>query len=365
MAKLFERMHSTLTISEFYNNYVLDRYNFEASYQRKSRVWSDDSRSFLIDSIMKNYPIPPIFLRPCVNNETGKTVYDVVDGKQRLESIIGFIKGEVSLPKYFADGFFVDEASLERATKIAGKKFEEIKIEGEEFSDYIKEFWTYALTVEYIYEDNEGIVASAFDRLNRNGEPLTGQELRNAKYASSKLLIEIKQLSEDSFWDGKNLKLKIVRMENEEFVSELFFVVMLDRILDSSQDELDKLYEEFRDNEEMISKAKQKMLDVFSYIDALDIDFSRLKCLRKPTHFYSLFTFAWKVKALGVPESECSNSIHKFYSNYDSRNTVHEGEIQEYKDASSSRTRSKNQRENRLKALLKFCNIQNSTELNE
>ena len=70
MAKLFERKSTSLTLSEFYDNYQLGKYRFEVSYQRKSGVWSEDKKSFLIDSILKNYPMPAIFLRPCVNTDT-------------------------------------------------------------------------------------------------------------------------------------------------------------------------------------------------------------------------------------------------------------------------------------------------------
>ena len=362
MAKLFERKSTTLTISEFYDNYISKKYNFNASYQRKSGVWSEDKKSFLIDSIMKNYPIPAIFLRPCVDNDTGKTVYDVVDGKQRLESIIGFIEGKVALPGYFAEDDFIDEVNLGRAEEIAGLKFDDIKGKREGFADYIKQFWTYSLNIEYLYEQNEDLVASVFDRLNRNGEPLTRQELRNAKYAKSKLLIRIKQLAANPFWSEKLSRLKSVRMEDIEFISELFFVVMLGTVLDSSQDDLDLLYEQFCDFETWISKAEQGMHEVMSYIDKLNIDFTVLKRLCWTTHLYSLFTFAWKVSSLGIPASEKSESINKFYSEYFSRDTVYEGYLRKYKDAASSRTRSKDQREKRLEALLEFCGVSGEFE---
>jgi hypothetical protein len=357
MAKLFDRKSTTLTISEFYDNFTSKKYNFEASYQRKSGVWSEDKKSFLIDSIMKNYPIPAIFLRPCVDNDTGKTVYDVVDGKQRLESIIGFIEGKVALPGYFAEDDFIDEVNLGRAEEIAGLKFDDIKEKREEFADYIKQFWTYSLNIEYLYEQNEDLVASVFDRLNRNGEPLTRQELRNAKYAKSKLLESIKELADDPFWSEKLLRLKSDRMEDIEFISELFFVVMLETVLDSSQDVLDVLYEQFREDEKLILKAKQGMHEVMSYIDKLNIDFTVLKRLCGATHLYSLFTFAWKANSMGISPSENSESINRFYSEYFSRDTVYEGFLRKYKDAASSRTRSKIQREKRLEALLEFSGV--------
>src|SRR5699024_5769366 len=118
-----------------------------------------------------------------------------------------------------------------------------------DFPDYIKQFWTYSLNVEYLYEQNEELVATVFDRLNRNGEPLTYQELRNAKYNDSILLKTIKTLVKDDFWHDKLARLKSVRMEDVEFISELFFIILEDKVLDSSQKVLDELYNKYQDDE--------------------------------------------------------------------------------------------------------------------
>jgi hypothetical protein len=59
---------------------------------------------------------------------------------------------------------------------------------------------------------------------------------------------------------------------------------------------------------------------------------------------------------MGIAPSEKSEKINEFYTEYFSKNTVYEGELKVYKDASSSRTRSDSQRNNRLTALLKYCN---------
>jgi Protein of unknown function DUF262 len=53
-------------------------------FQRKS-VWSWSDRRRLIQSIVPNYPSPSIFLYE--RQENGFVMYDVIDGKQRLESI--------------------------------------------------------------------------------------------------------------------------------------------------------------------------------------------------------------------------------------------------------------------------------------
>ena len=68
-----------------YNNRQL---NLNPGFQRNS-VWTTKDRAKLIESVIRNYPVPAIFLYR--REENGKIVYDVIDGKQRLESILMFM----------------------------------------------------------------------------------------------------------------------------------------------------------------------------------------------------------------------------------------------------------------------------------
>ena len=129
--KLFKRKSDTIVISELYDNYRLKKYRF----REKSDTWSEDKKSFLIDSILKNYPMPTIYLRPYVIEDTGKVMYDVIDGNQRLETILDFINNKIP-----------DEHT--------GLTTEEMK-----------QFWSYSLNVEYWYEQDEELIASVLNRM--------------------------------------------------------------------------------------------------------------------------------------------------------------------------------------------------------
>lgn len=355
MAKFFERNSTKLTISEFYDNYTLKKYNFEASYQRKSNVWAEDKKSFLIDSILKNYPVPAIFMRPIVD-ENGKTKYDIVDGKQRLQAIISFIKGEIPLTTYFAEDRFLDEESRQLAESISGKNFEEMKGE-RRADDYIKQFWTYTLQIEYLYEDDLDLVSSVFDRLNRNGEPLNPQELRNAKYSTTPLLKMVQRLSETTYLKDKLERLKIERMEDEEFVSELLFLVLNKRTLDSTPTTLDEEYEKYKNEVSLLVEGEKKFYEIIEFMDNLQLDYENNKRLCWTTHLYTLFSLAWFCVNHNIQAEEVRNSVANFYKEYFSKNTKYSGHLKEYKDAASSRTRSASQKNNRMNAILNYCNI--------
>ncbi|RKI31044.1 DUF262 domain-containing protein [bacterium 1xD8-6] len=361
MAKFFERNSTKLTVSEFYDNYILKKYNFDASYQRKSDVWAEDKKSFLIDSILKNYPIPAIFMRPIVDNN-GKTKYDIVDGKQRLQAIISFIEEDIPLTTYFAEDRFLDEQSRNLAENIAGKKFEDIKKE-KGSGDYVKQFWTYTLQIEYLYEDDLDLVSSVFDRLNRNGEPLNPQELRNAKYSTTPLLKLIKELSNISFLKDKRERLKIERMEDEEFVSELLFLVLNRKALDSKPAVLEAQYEKYKDDMEILGKGAKEFNRVIEFMESLELDYENNKRLCWTTHLYTLFSFCWYCVNNDIEAEKVKNSVLNFYNEYFSRNTKYTGYLKEYKDAASSRTRSASQKNNRMNALLKYCSFNVAEEI--
>src|SRR3989442_11866379 len=65
-----------------------DVLNLTPVYQRRLR-WSGVKRSQLIESLLMNIPIPPIFL---YEHELAK--YEVMDGHQRLDAIRAFFNNE-------------------------------------------------------------------------------------------------------------------------------------------------------------------------------------------------------------------------------------------------------------------------------
>jgi len=364
MIRFFERNSTKLTISEFYENYTSGKYNFSAQYQRNSDVWNEDKKSFLIDSIFKNYPIPAIFMRPNVNNQTGKTEYDIIDGKQRLEAVIAFIENSIPLTTYFAEDCLVARSNTDTGIdeKIAGLSFSEIKASMHEFSVYIKQFWTYSFTVEYLYEDNEELISNVFDRLNRNGEPLSFQELRNAKYNSSDLLTVIKSLSTNEFWEPKLEKLDSIRMEDNEFISELFFLTGENNIFASSPAVLDTLYEKYTTGEKSnsIVAVQNKFNQIVDFIVTLNLNFTELKKLTWATHLYGLFSFAWYCVKASVVADDVKDKVCALYQNYFNRSNpdIENPAMKKYKESCSSRTRSDSQRKNRLISILEYCKVQ-------
>lgn len=86
MGKLnFEYGHKT--IQDLIGLFEKGQLNLEPGFQRDSVLQPLD-RKKLMQTIFQRYPIPSIFLYKHVEN--GKLVYDVIDGKQRIETILMF-----------------------------------------------------------------------------------------------------------------------------------------------------------------------------------------------------------------------------------------------------------------------------------
>src|SRR6266478_5707330 len=70
----------------------------QPKFQRRD-VWSDKARSYLLDTIVRGKPIPKIYLRVEINPRTKRTVREVVDGQQRLRSVLDFLKNGFKISK--------------------------------------------------------------------------------------------------------------------------------------------------------------------------------------------------------------------------------------------------------------------------
>ena len=75
------------TIGTIYNQIILENIDLNPKFQRRN-AWTDEKRSKLIESIVMGYPVPEIVL---AENPQKKRSYIVIDGKQRLLTIAGFI----------------------------------------------------------------------------------------------------------------------------------------------------------------------------------------------------------------------------------------------------------------------------------
>jgi hypothetical protein len=153
-----------------------DILNLAPDYQRRKR-WSDTKRSHLIESLLINIPIPPVFLY-----ERDLAKYEVMDGQQRLSSIHSFFKNEFALkdlvkwPELNGKSYTDLPNRIQAGLNRRGLAAVIILTESGQSSESAMEIRQYV-----------------FERLNTGGEKLNAQEIRNCIYAShfNQMLIKL------------------------------------------------------------------------------------------------------------------------------------------------------------------------------
>src|SRR5215813_11202686 len=77
------------TLAWFQDQYRAGRMELRPPFQRKP-VWTAKQRNFLIESILLDIPVPEVYVQVTVDSE-GTEEFGVVDGQQRLRTILQFI----------------------------------------------------------------------------------------------------------------------------------------------------------------------------------------------------------------------------------------------------------------------------------
>lgn len=346
-----KRRSNNINCAQFWEYYQFNKYNFEPGYQREADVWTQSKQSFLIDSVLKNFPMPPIFLHEHIDPDNGKTVFDVIDGKQRLSAIIAFIKNEISIPNDFGEDGYGE-------SKLSGLFFKDL--DNEEFKEWKKSFWKYEISIEYIDSDQDNeIVNNIFDRLNRNGEPLNAQELRKAKYGGTMLYNLVQDLSQIDFWNDNLQKLNVNRYDNIEFVSELLFLVLEEKVFESSKRVIDDEYDKYCKGENMLNSehvltVEKQFHAITEIVKSFDLNLRSFQ-IDGVSHLYGLWGLAWQLNKRSIPNS-FSNELNSFYTKLRSKDFT-SPEVKDYSLSMQSGTKSKGQRIKRINALLSYCGL--------
>ena len=84
------------SISDFEEWNERELLNLSPEFQRRS-VWSQKAKSYLIDTIVRGKPIPKIIIKQELSGR--RNIRTVVDGQQRIRSILEFISGDFKISR--------------------------------------------------------------------------------------------------------------------------------------------------------------------------------------------------------------------------------------------------------------------------
>jgi hypothetical protein len=255
-------------------------------------VWNDAYRRFYIDTILRDYPSPAIYLQ--VETRPGvPTVYHVIDGKQRLETLISFTSDEFHLADYFAaEGLpnaYYSDLGPDMQAKLA---------------DYV-------LSVENISRTSPDEIKSAFERLNRNTAKLNNQELRKAQFEGA-FISKMSTLAQHPFWStiGVASRARVSRMLDVEYVSEIYLLTM-HGVRDGSPAVLDAYYADYDEEIPGDESTEEAYTQILEWISSLTLSGTRWTNLGD---FYSLWAAVHALlKAGSLPEPGEAEARLKYF----------------------------------------------------
>lgn len=263
-----------MSVQEAYRIYRDDGLIVNRKYQRKL-VWTLSEKENLIDSLLKDYPIPLILLAETVLD--GKQVYEIIDGMQRLNAIFSFIENSFSVQKKFFDLSEFARAKLAAEQRLFTTT-EKSKLE---LFDPLTcaNILDYQLAITIFPIKNEDQITDVFGRINSGGKQLSSQEKRQAGMTdgfsmairelaseirgdSSKEILPLSEMPEISIESGRNslgYSLSAEKIfwcyqgilwannlrdsEDEEMLLDISSSIVLGKPIERSKVFYDKLYE--------------------------------------------------------------------------------------------------------------------------
>ncbi|SDJ22540.1 Protein of unknown function DUF262 [Actinokineospora alba] len=253
------------TVSWFWQRLQNDELDMRPPFQRNP-VWQVRQKALLIDSILRGFPVPELYIQTNVNGE-GEESHVVVDGQQRIRACLEFLTNKFPLG---------DESD-----HLGGLKFEQLP------SVERRRIFEYKFVVRVLPELSNEKVREIFGRLNINNIALNRQEIRHATYWGD-FISCMEEISRRTFWlkSGIFSSNDIRRMNDVEYVSELAIGVLFGP--QNKKANLDHYYAAFEEEFPDRPKTESIFSSVLGELEQLATWPNKLRWSRK-VDFYSLF----------------------------------------------------------------------------
>lgn len=314
---------SVQTISWFRDRYLEGTLKIKPPYQRKP-IWSAKQKCYLVESILLGLPVPEIYIQQSTSPD-GKTAYAIVDGQQRIRTVLQFIGSETDKLEQGENKFPLDKLKADSPWK--NVTFSEL------LDDQKISFFGYRFSVRYLNTDSDEEVRDMFERLNKYLTPLKSQELRNATYTGPFIKLS-ERLADSEYWAENRIvtPAAIRRMTDIEFMSELLIGVMHGPQGGSAKiiDEYYKQYEDYED-EFPTQQRTQKLFDeALRTVQRILPDLKETRWGNK-TDFYTLFvSFSSLLRTEYIPErneKDLRRALDRFAAQIDKRLADEEAKV--------------------------------------
>lgn len=220
-------------------------------FQRES-VWTKKAKSYFIDTILRGYPVPLIFVQDQADPKTYEPQRQVVDGQQRIRTVLSYID-----PDCLDDRVETDDFRILRAHRAddANASFLDLgEAERQRILDY--EFSVHVLPSGTPSQ----VLLEIFARMNSTGVRLNDQENRNAEFhgAFKHFVHELSLAHLDDWLEWRILsRSQVARMRDRELTSELI-LLLHEGIAAKRQGAITSYYQKYDDDYPAVREASRR-----------------------------------------------------------------------------------------------------------
>lgn len=245
--KINKPLPETLTIEDIISDMKKSRFLIRPNYQR-SEVKNIQKASYLMESILLGINIPPLFIY-----KRRDKIKEVVDGQQRLLTILGFLgktyideRGETVCTD--KDKFRLSKLKI--LSELNGKTIETV---GDKFEEKILEFPMDIIEID-AEQNPDFSQIDLFLRLNTKPYPIEENtfEMWNA-YVDKDIVIKVKEIA--AKYEKRVFRARDTRMKLEELITSLGY---LDYRMNQPHTEIINLLNIYKRNDRMCARIMSK-----------------------------------------------------------------------------------------------------------
>jgi len=304
--------NSEMKIDSFVSYLNDEKINLSPAFQR-GHVWKQKDRKSLLKNVIAGKPIPAVFLYKEASGS--KYSYNILDGKQRLESLILFIgnkREDLAIKrwdKYFFGEGYKKNVDYEVELGEGSKSFADLD------ESAVRDFREYAIpTIEITLGDDTGLdeVISLFVDINQQGAAVNRFDIVKAMNRNDALLKSVFQLIARREKRGQDV---FYKMKGNEFTAILKKLKIVDSAA-APNSKVDRMWERLL---EFIvfyrTKLHRKPVDILkSFIGGAKSTSQKLDSgeIRDLRNLFRFLNSAYKTNGLG--QSRLATDQTYFYT---------------------------------------------------